>query len=197
MLGQKNLLVFSGICGCVHMLGYALAQTKVELFVAASFVCLTMFSFPTISSIKSNNVEETEQGLVQGAVYAVKSLAAAVGPTLFTLIYRATEDSRATRGTMWYAGVVLYAISVVFTTFLPKEEADCCYSKAVGKQEERGSGVSGEVGRGGEGGEGQTGVNDNDMTEALLRVGGGDRESSDGVYSGSNNKEEEQHHRMF
>lgn len=39
-------------------------------------------SFPTISSIKSCNAAEHEQGSVQGALYGARALASGAAPTL-------------------------------------------------------------------------------------------------------------------
>lgn len=44
-------------------------------------------SFPTISSIKSNNAQEHEQGSVQGALYGARALASGAGPLLFAALF--------------------------------------------------------------------------------------------------------------
>ena len=114
-----------------------------------------MFSFPTISAIKSNNVNDSEQGTMQGAVYAVKSLAASFGPATFTWIYNLTKDG-SYRGSMWLAGVVLYAISVVFTYFLPEEKCNSHYKKEEAERQR------------------SKDVNSGGMSERLIRVADGE-----------------------
>eukprot|EP00887_Chlorella_sp_A99_P004926 scaffold4.g4926.t1 len=44
-------------------------------------------SFPTISSIKSNNAKEHEQGSVQGALFGARALASGIGPLLFAQLF--------------------------------------------------------------------------------------------------------------
>lgn len=46
-------------------------------------------SFPTISSIKSANAQEHEQGSVQGALYGARALASGTGPLLFAALFSA------------------------------------------------------------------------------------------------------------
>jgi DHA1 family tetracycline resistance protein-like MFS transporter len=149
--GERRVLIFSGVVGAIHMACYSFATDKALMYVGASLVCFTMFSFPTISAIKSNNVSDSEQGLMQGAVYAAKSLAAAVGPALFTWIYNFTKDDE-WRGSFWLAGVGLYGISAAFTVMLPEKYCNSHYAK-----EEAGRRKSKDV-------------NTGDMSERLIRV---------------------------
>merc|ERR1712232_275031 len=50
-------------------------------------------SYPTISAIKANNVKNSEQGRIQGALFSVQSLASAMGPLLFRVVYHKTKDT--------------------------------------------------------------------------------------------------------
>ena len=95
-----------------------------------------MFSFPTISAIKSNNAGDHEQGVVQGALMTAKSVAAAVGPAL--LKWTEKWDFRGAIGVpfvgsgMWIAAAILYFISMVMTLFLPREQTDFKFSSHIG-----------------------------------------------------------------
>jgi len=128
--GEKNVLILSSVAGSIHMLAYAVATTKAMMFVGGAFVCITVFAFPCISAIKSNNAAMSEQGMIQGAVFSVKSLASAIGPTFFTQVYKATKDS-GWRGEMWLCGVALFAVSIPFMIMLPVEQANSNYMGGV------------------------------------------------------------------
>ena len=80
-------------------------------------------SFPTISSIKSNNAEEHEQGSVQGALYGARALAAGMGPLLFAQIFSAftRSDSRLPffPGAPFVIGAALLAGGVAVACSIP------------------------------------------------------------------------------
>ncbi|GMH74323.1 hypothetical protein TrLO_g3202, partial [Triparma laevis f. longispina] len=125
-MGEKKLLFLSSIAGTVHALMYAFAEDKPLIFGGALLVCFTLLSLPTVSAIKSNNATDLEQGQIQGAIYAVKSLAAAIGPSLFRIIYDETKDTDVP-GTMWIFGAALYVVSCVAICYLPEKESNSKY----------------------------------------------------------------------
>lgn len=53
----------------------ALSTFRAQAFLGIILGCLGGMSFPAISSIKSNNVDEHEQGQIQGALYGARALA--------------------------------------------------------------------------------------------------------------------------
>ena len=106
----------------IHCVVYCFAETEGEILIGASMVCMTMWSFPVVSSIKSNNANESEQGVIQGAVYSAKSLAAAIGPFAFTSVYNGTKDT-AYPGGFWLVGAGLFGISLILMVFMPEH----CY----------------------------------------------------------------------
>jgi len=127
-LGAKNTLLLTGIVGAVHTVIYAYATSVPVMLLGGVMVCVSFFAFPTISAIKSNNAEEHEQGVVQGALMSAKSLAAAVGPSFFRLCnqvdLRNTLGIPYQDGAMWLAGSVLYLISTYFIARLPRDKTD-------------------------------------------------------------------------
>ncbi|GMH93748.1 hypothetical protein TrVE_jg12173 [Triparma verrucosa] len=135
LMGERRLLLFSSVAGMFHALLYAFADTKALVFAGGLLVCFTLFSLPTVSAIKSNNAGEAEQGQIQGAVYAVKSLAGAVGPTMFRFIYDWTKDGPVP-GAMWLFGAALYVVSCGVIFLLPEKEANSKYHHAERETEE-------------------------------------------------------------
>ena len=59
-----------------------------QVFAAISLGALAMVTFPAISALKANNVGAGEQGQIQGALVGAQSLAAGVGPLLFSYIFK-------------------------------------------------------------------------------------------------------------
>ncbi len=92
IMGEKNILILSFLVGgFLHNTLYALATTKLEIFIGIAFSVLTELSFPTLSAMKSNHVQEYEQGQIQGALYSVSSLASALGPAILRIAYQYTS----------------------------------------------------------------------------------------------------------
>ena len=98
-VGEKAVVVVSFLAGALDNAVYGLAKTKTAVFCAVAISSLATMSFPTISAIKANNVGDSEQGRIQGALYSVKALAAGVGPALLQWVYSKTSG-----GDRWYKG---------------------------------------------------------------------------------------------
>jgi len=123
LVGERWILILAFIFGVIHNVIYGLAKTKNELFAGVALGSLLMMSFPTISAIKSINVNEQEQGRIQGALYSLSSLASAVGPISLRVVYKATIHS-GIPGFMFLFASLLYVVAVVCAYMLPPELAD-------------------------------------------------------------------------
>lgn len=124
-LGERLVLIIAFLSGsCVNAL-YGFARTKNGIFIGAFLNAFLGMSFPTISAIKSNNVEIHEQGRIQGALYSLSSLASAIGPISLRYIYHLTKDfPYPGPGTMFLFASLLYFIAVIIAFDLPKEKSD-------------------------------------------------------------------------
>mmetsp|Transcript_4154 Transcript_4154/g.8607 ORF Transcript_4154/g.8607 Transcript_4154/m.8607 type:complete len:547 (+) Transcript_4154:81-1721(+) len=122
LIGERRLLIFSFVVGMIHAILYCVATTKFLIFVSAGFASLVMMAFPTISAIKANNVNQAEQGRIQGALYSVQALASAVGPSIFRLVYSFTKDgSLFGPGSMFMVAALCYFGAAVCSSLLPDE----------------------------------------------------------------------------
>ena len=122
-IGEKNVVVLSLSFGIAHNVMYGLAKTKDVIFVGVAFSTFSGLSFPTISAIKANNVDESEQGRVQGALYSIASLAAALGPLSLRSVYWKTKESTFP-GVMFIFGAFLYLIATFAACSLPSSRAN-------------------------------------------------------------------------
>lgn len=125
-IGERLVIVVAFSIGAFHNFMYGVAKSKTTIFAAATVASFTGMSFPTISAIKSNNVDESEQGRIQGALYSLSSLASAIGPLSLRYVYHRTKDgdSYFGKGTMFVFGAGLYAVATVFAWMLPKDQAN-------------------------------------------------------------------------
>ena len=86
-LGEKGTLVFGLAVQILYYFGISLALSKLEIYISVSLGALGMVTFPSISSLKSNNVDPDEQGKIQGAIVGIQSLAMGVGPVVFSSLF--------------------------------------------------------------------------------------------------------------
>lgn len=85
--GDRATMLFGLVVGALGMAAMGLASTP-ELFVAAMVVNALMgLAEPTLKSLMSARVPETDQGRLQGAIHSLISLAGIVGPVCFGWVY--------------------------------------------------------------------------------------------------------------
>eukprot|EP00804_Cyclotella_cryptica_P003917 CCRYP_016118-RB/>CCRYP_016118-RB protein AED:0.08 eAED:0.08 QI:990/1/1/1/0.66/0.25/4/442/238 len=133
-IGERRVIMFAFSVGALHNYLYGIATSKRMFFIASTIATFTSMSFPTISAIKANNVDEIEQGRIQGALYSLSSLASAVGPMLLRYIYHQTKDNVLYgKGTMFVFGSGLYVIATFCAYMLPEQKANSKYSKNSSK----------------------------------------------------------------
>lgn len=123
--GERMVVTFCFVLGAADNFMYGIAKSKTMVFVAMGLGALTNMSFPTISAIKANNVNESEQGRIQGALYSVQALASGTGPMAMRFVYHYTKDGAFLGpGSMFVfaSGLLLVASGCAFA--LPKDKAD-------------------------------------------------------------------------
>jgi len=86
-IGEKRVLVVGLAAHIGQQVWLAAASEKWMALTAVSLGSVGSIIFPTISSIKSNNADESEQGTVQGALSGARALAAGVGPLAFAALF--------------------------------------------------------------------------------------------------------------
>jgi len=124
--GERMVIIFAFLCGATHNIAYAFASNKIGIFIGAIIGPYTLMAFPTISAIKANNVDEHEQGRIQGALYALSSLASALGPVSLRLAYQKTKDT-IHPGAFFLVASAFYTIAMFCGVALPKEKSDSRY----------------------------------------------------------------------
>jgi len=124
-LGEKMVVATAFAFGAIQNAMYGLAQSKNFIFVAVVVGSLSGMAFPTISAIKSNNVNEAEQGRIQGALVSLQALAGGLGPVSLRYVYHLTKDyPYPGPGTMFLFAAMLFVVAIGFAFALPKEAAD-------------------------------------------------------------------------
>lgn len=122
-LGERRLLIWAFAIGAVHDVMYGFATSKWLIFMGSALFGFTNVSYPAIASIKANNVDETEQGIIQGALFSVSSLASAIGPLSFRVFYYAFQGTKYP-GLMFLFGAFLFSAAGLIAFFLPESQTN-------------------------------------------------------------------------
>lgn len=123
--GERMVVTFCFIVGALDNFLYGLADEKTLIFVGMACGAVTNMAFPTISAIKANNVDESEQGRIQGALYSVQALASGTGPMAMRYVYHLTVDGAFLGpGSMFVFASTLSLVAACCAYALPKERAD-------------------------------------------------------------------------
>lgn len=80
------------------------------------FAGLSSITFSAISALKSNNVSDSEQGQVQGALFGAQSIAGAAGPLAFSALIKYLDTAHGTLPA-FPQGVFLLAAVLEFAAF--------------------------------------------------------------------------------
>jgi MFS transporter, DHA1 family, tetracycline resistance protein len=120
-VGERKVIIISFLAGAIHNVLYGIATSKAFAFVAALLSTLLWMSFPTISAIKSNNVLESEQGQIQGALYSLQAIASGAGPMMMRTVYYYTKDGAFLGpGSMFVVGGGIMLIAICLAFALPE-----------------------------------------------------------------------------
>jgi DHA1 family tetracycline resistance protein-like MFS transporter len=124
LLGEKLVVALAFTCGAIDNTMYGLAKHKQTIFAAVGVAGLTGMAFPTISAIKANNVAESEQGRIQGALYSLQALASGIGPVALRYVYGKTQHTKVGPGAMFVFAAGLYLIAACIACALPNDKAN-------------------------------------------------------------------------
>jgi DHA1 family tetracycline resistance protein-like MFS transporter len=86
-LGERRTMLLGFGSGAVGLLAMALAPSGLAFAAALAPNALWGLAEPTLKSLMSARVSETEQGQLQGAAHSVASVAGIAGPVFFGWIY--------------------------------------------------------------------------------------------------------------
>jgi len=122
-LGEKGLLVLTFVSGTVHNFLYGIATNKTTITIALNLSQITKLNYPLLSSLASQRVGPSEQGLIQGALMGLNALAGAVGPVSMNWIYQQTKNGTTHDlfgpGTMFLLAAGLYLLGTVVVSLIP------------------------------------------------------------------------------
>eukprot|EP00543_Licmophora_paradoxa_P003689 CAMPEP_0202457386 /NCGR_PEP_ID=MMETSP1360-20130828/14423_1 /ASSEMBLY_ACC=CAM_ASM_000848 /TAXON_ID=515479 /ORGANISM="Licmophora paradoxa, Strain CCMP2313" /LENGTH=190 /DNA_ID=CAMNT_0049077463 /DNA_START=158 /DNA_END=730 /DNA_ORIENTATION=- len=121
LFGDRLLVVASIGLGAVESVIICMARSKSVIFLSICLGSLKTLDNPLLTSMASKDVDETQQGKVQGAMAAVGALAEAVGPPIINYIYR--NVTLFGMGTMFLAGGILQFSAAAISLMIPERQS--------------------------------------------------------------------------
>lgn len=91
--GERPVTVFGLMVGAISFAAMGFASSAEWFFVAMMPAALMGLAEPTLKSMLSQRVDETEQGRLQGALQSVASVAGVCGPVFFGWVYGETAET--------------------------------------------------------------------------------------------------------
>jgi hypothetical protein len=120
---EKGVIVVALTARIVECAGYVVSAFVPEKWVIYSTTVPSSvgdLSFAAISSLKSINCSEKEQGRLQGAIYGARGIFEAAGPVAFAFIYSMMKaDAKWTQVLPFAVSIVLYVCGAGVALLLP------------------------------------------------------------------------------
>jgi DHA1 family tetracycline resistance protein-like MFS transporter len=120
-LGERGTLVLGMACEAVAQLILAFAGADWIAFALIPLIAFGGIGLPALRSLQSKAVDRERQGELQGVSASLASLAAILGPLVFSWIYALSRPGW--NGLVWIVGVAIYALALPVVLALPKSAA--------------------------------------------------------------------------
>lgn len=113
-LSNRSVLILGLVALGASNVLYGLSYSLMSIFyLVGPVAAVGALAFPAITALKANMLGPDEQGAIQGALGAVRSLGSGMGPLVLNEIMTATTSVHLMTGTAFYVGTALCAIGVV------------------------------------------------------------------------------------
>jgi DHA1 family tetracycline resistance protein-like MFS transporter len=105
--GERASLLVGLLCGAAGLVLYGFAPSAHVFWVGVPVMALWGLSGPSAQALMSRRVDASEQGRLQGALTALRSLAGLCGPFLFTQAFAASIDGPTDGGAAFVLAALL------------------------------------------------------------------------------------------
>ena len=109
-LGERGTLLLGMFCEATAMAILSIASADWMVFALIPLIAFGGIGMPALRSLQTNAVDAERQGRLQGVTASLASVAAVLGPLLFSWVYALSRPDWT--GLVWVVGVAIYAIAV-------------------------------------------------------------------------------------
>ncbi len=114
--GERACLAGGLVIGTLAFVGYGVATEGWMIYAIIAVASIGGVAGPAVQSIMSKAIPPTEQGLLQGALTGLSSVAAVLGPLVGTMVFRHFTSEHAPvdlPGAPFLAGAILTALGLI------------------------------------------------------------------------------------
>ena len=115
-LGERRLMLLGLMLAFVAFAGFSLSTAIWAVAILLALSALTDLVPPTLTAMAANSVEEDQQGMVQGVIAALASLAAVMAPLVFTPVFGAFVGDDAP---IYWPGAPFALAALIVAVILP------------------------------------------------------------------------------
>lgn len=115
LIGDYRTLVLGIAAAVIGMVGFGFTTTVTAMIVFVMTAALSDLTPPLLTAIASNATDEDRQGVVQGVIAALSSIAAFLSPLLMTGLFQMSVDSKGT----YFPGAPFIFASVLILLMAP------------------------------------------------------------------------------
>ncbi len=108
-LGERRTILLGFSATCIALICMAWAKQGWLVFSVMPMFVMASVGVPALQALASRMVEDSQQGQFQGVIAAVVSLAAIIGPLLFSTLYLLLQTHWP--GAIWLSVVALYLLA--------------------------------------------------------------------------------------
>jgi DHA1 family tetracycline resistance protein-like MFS transporter len=114
-IGDFRTLMLGMIAGLVGMVGFAFTGSVTVLIIFLLFASLSDLVPALMTAMASNQADEDRQGMVQGVIASLSSIAAILSPLVMTALFQATVDDRG----IYLPGAVFLFAGALLAAMIP------------------------------------------------------------------------------
>lgn len=108
-LGERGTLLLGIACEAAALLVLAFAQASWIAFAVIPLLAFGGIGLPALRALQTAAVDRERQGQLQGVIASLVSLAAILGPLIFSWIY--AQSRSGWNGFTWIVGVAIYSVT--------------------------------------------------------------------------------------
>ena len=121
-LSTRNLMSFSLSCGIISLFSFGLVRLEFLVFAIIPIAALSEMVSPTLKAFLSNEISESDQGLLQGILSSMVGFTSVIGPISMSYIFSkgASQDSLIyiPGAPFLFAGCLFFASFIFIRRFL-------------------------------------------------------------------------------
>ena len=115
-IGEYRTLIFSIICAIAALIAFGLTGNVWVMFSFIIVAALADMAPPTMTAMMANMVSEDRQGLLQGVIASLGSIAAVIAPMVMTGVFQYFADSK---GGLYLPGAPFLLSAVIVLILFP------------------------------------------------------------------------------